>query len=50
VRDYAVRIGPRQLKYLLDVQVIDAEDVEKRRGYAALLTSLYNRPIRVWER
>lgn len=50
VQDYARRIGPGQLKYLLDVQVIDAEDVEKRRGYAALLGSLYNRPIQVWER
>lgn len=50
VQDYARRIGPGQLKYLLDVQVIDAEDVEKRRGYAAVLSSLHNRPIQIWER
>ena len=50
VQDYARRIGPGKLKYLLDAQVIDAEDVEKRRGYAAVLSSLYNRPIQVWER
>lgn len=50
VEDYARCVGPGQLKCLLDVQVIDAEDVEKRRGYAAVLSSLHNRPIQVWER
>jgi hypothetical protein len=43
-------IGPRRLGHVLDVQVIDDEDVESRRGIAALLFSLYNRPIRLWER
>lgn len=50
VEDYARCVGPGRLKCLLDVQVIDAEDVEKRRGYAAVLSSLHNRPIQVWER
>lgn len=48
--EYATRVGPGQLQYLLDVQVIDAKDVEKRRGYAGLLSSLYNMPIQVWQR
>lgn len=48
--EYASRVGPGQLEYLLDVQVIDGEDVEKRRGYAGLLRSLHNRPIQVWHR
>ena len=50
VEEYASRVGPGQLEYLLDVQVIDGEDVEKRRGYAGLLRSLHNRPIQVWHR
>ena len=46
---YAELIGPSQLQHLLDVQIIDDEDVEKRIGYAALLYSLYHRPLKVWE-
>jgi hypothetical protein len=43
-------IGPRRLGHVLDVQVIDDSDVESRRGIAALVHSLYNRPIVLWER
>jgi hypothetical protein len=50
VKDYAEMIGPRRLGHVLDVQVIDDKDVESRRGMAALLYSLYNRPIQLWER
>jgi hypothetical protein len=50
VKDYAEMIGPRRLAHVLDVQVIDRGDVESRRGIAALLYSLHNRPIRLWER
>ena len=50
VKDYAELIGPRRLGHVLDVQVIDDADVESRRGIASLLTSLHNRPIRLWER
>ncbi len=50
VKDYAEMVGPRRLGHVLDVQVIDADDVESRRGIAALLYSLYNRPLRLWER
>ena len=46
---YAELIGPSQLQHLLDAQIIDDEDVEKRIGYAALLYSLYHRPLKVWE-
>jgi len=35
---------------LLDAQVADNADVENRNGYAALLSSLYNRPIVIWQR
>jgi hypothetical protein len=50
IEEYASRVGPDRLQYMLDVQVIDDEDVEKRRGYAGLLRSLHNRPIQVWQR
>jgi hypothetical protein len=49
-KDYAEMIGPRRLGHVLDVQVIDNGDVENRRGIAALLSSLYNRPIQLWKR
>ena len=49
VAEYASRVGPGQLEYLLDVQVIDDDDVKSGRGYAGLLRSLHNRPIQVWQ-
>jgi regulator of nucleoside diphosphate kinase len=50
LEEYTSRVGPSQVEYLLNVQVIDPDDVEKRRGYAGLLNSLFNRPIQVWQR
>jgi len=50
VKAYADLIDAPELTHLLDVQVIDDTDVEERRGYGALLSSIYNRPIQVWER
>ena len=50
VKDYAEMVGPRRLGHVLDVQVIDDNDVESRRGIAALLYSMYNRPIQLWKR
>jgi hypothetical protein len=47
---YAEMIGGHQPARLLDVQVADSADVEKRIGYGALLSSLYHRPIQVWKR
>jgi len=50
VQGYVEMIGGCQPAHLLDVQVIDDADVEKRVGYGALLSSLRHRPIQVWER
>ena len=49
VQKFAQLIGPPQLKYLLDVQIIDDEDAAERSGYGALLHSLHHRPLKVWE-
>ena len=49
-QSYARLIGPSQLQYLLDVQIIDDAQVERRVGYGALLHSLHHRPLKVWER
>jgi hypothetical protein len=46
----AEMIGRSPTAHILDIQVIDDEDVEMRRGYGALLSSLYTRPLKVWER
>ena len=50
VQRYADMIGPSQLAYLLDIQAVDDADVKNRVGYGALLSSLRNRPIKIWER
>jgi hypothetical protein len=47
---YAEMIGRHQPAHLLDVQVVDSADVEKRIGYGALLSSLHHRPIQIWKR
>ena len=47
---YAEMINGHRLANVLDVQVVDDADVEKRVGYGALLSSLHHRPIQVWER
>jgi len=50
VEAYADLIDAPQLAHLLDVQVVDDADVDDRVGYGALLSSIHNRPIQVWER
>lgn len=50
VRSYAGLLDKPRLEHLLDVQVIDGDDVAKRIGYGAMLSSLHSRPIQVWER
>jgi hypothetical protein len=50
VQEYAHLIDAAQLTHLLDVQVVEDADVENRIGYGALLSSIHNRPIQVWER
>ena len=49
-RSYAEIIGESQLAHVLDVQVVDDAEVERRIGYGALLSSIHNRPIQVWKR
>ncbi len=46
---YGKLIGPSKLRHFLDVQIIDDADVEQRIGYGALLKSLHQRPLKVWE-
>jgi hypothetical protein len=36
--------------YELDVEVVDEDEVQKRIGYGALISSLYVRPIEIWQR
>jgi hypothetical protein len=48
-QSYARLIGPSELQYLLDVQIVDDAQVERRVGYGALLQSLHYRPLKVWE-
>lgn len=50
VERYKDVIGTRQLAHLLDVQVVDDADVRNRIGYGAMLSSLHQRPIQIWER
>jgi hypothetical protein len=47
---YAEMMGWRQAAHLLDVQMVDDADVEKRIGHGALLSSLHHRPVQVWRR
>jgi hypothetical protein len=49
-KQYAVMIGVPQPAHLLDVQVVDDADVERRIGHGALLFSLHHRPVEVWRR
>jgi len=50
IQRYTEVIGTRHLAHLLDVQIVDDDDVRNRVGYGAMLSSLHNRPIRIWER
>lgn len=36
--------------YAVDVKVADEEEVASRRGYGALISSVYVRPLRIWAR
>ncbi len=50
VQHYVELIDVPTMEHLLDVQIVDDEDVKNRVGYGAMITSLYNRPIQIWER
>jgi hypothetical protein len=43
-------LGTSQDAYVLDVQIVDDSDVKNRTAYGALLSSLFQRPIKVWDR
>ena len=49
-RAYADMLGMGRPAGLLDVQVVDDDDVGRRSGYGALLSSMYHRPVQVWQR
>ncbi len=34
----------------IDIQIVSDEDVERRRGYGALIDSVHLSPLRVWEK
>lgn len=36
--------------HLLDAQVVDTTEVQQRIGYGALLSSLHQRPLQIWQR
>jgi len=46
----ATMLGTSPDAYVLDVQVVDDSDVKNRTAYGALLSSLFQRPIKVWDR
>jgi len=43
-------LGTSPDAYVLDVQIVDDSDVKNRTAYGALLSSLFQRPIKVWDR
>ena len=47
---YASLIGTDERKHMLDIQIVDDNDVEQRRGYGGLLNSTQYQPIRLWRR
>lgn len=50
LEDYAKLFALEKLEHLLDIQVVDETDVEQRIGYGAMISSLYQKPIQLWER
>ncbi len=46
----ASMLGTSADAHVLDVQVVDDSDVKNRTAYGALLSSLFQRPIKVWDR
>lgn len=42
-------LGLIGLEPVLDVKVVDDQDVKTRTGYAALLKSIYQPPIQIWQ-
>jgi hypothetical protein len=49
VKHHRNLFGFKELQHVLDIQVIDDEDVKSRTGYAALLKSIYQTPVQIWD-
>ena len=49
-QNLATMLGTSLDAHVLDVQVVDDGDVKNRTAYGALLSSLFQRPIKVWGR
>lgn len=47
---YSEVTGRRPSGHVLDVQLVDDADVQKRMGHGALLSSLHYPPLQVWSR
>jgi hypothetical protein len=47
---YAELIGGRPSAHVLDVQVVDDSEVQKRIGYGALLSSIHYPPVQLWSK
>lgn len=47
---YKKLIGEEAVKItrLLDVQLVDDKEVQKRTGYGVIINSLFNRPLKIW--
>jgi hypothetical protein len=50
VRSYANLLALENLEHILDAQLVDGDDITRRVGYGAMLSSLYRKPLQVWER
>jgi hypothetical protein len=47
---YAEVMEKPRLAHLLDVQLVDATEIESGVGYGALINSIHNSPLQVWQR
>lgn len=52
IEEYKHLVAPKadKLRYMLDVQFVEDEEVENRTGYGVLINSVYSPPIRIWGR
>jgi hypothetical protein len=50
VQRYATLLKLENLEHILDAQLVDGEDIKRRVGYGAMLSSIYRKPLQVWER
>lgn len=50
VQAHSDTIGSRGQSTLLDVQIVDDADVERRQGYGAFRAWMHQQPIEIWKR